>query len=33
MKILFNKNIEFEKQGVCIGEDDIYFYYTTEKIN
>ena len=31
VKVAFNKNIEFEKQGVCIGEDDIYFNYTTEK--
>ena len=32
MKVSFNKNIEFEKQGVCVGEDDVYFNYTTEKI-
>ena len=25
------KNLEFEKQGVCIGEDDFYFNYTNEK--
>lgn len=28
MKIAFNKNIKFEKQGVCVGENDVYFDYT-----
>lgn len=28
VEIAFNKNIEFEKQGLCIGEDDVYFNYT-----
>lgn len=27
-----NKNIEFQKQGVCIGKDDVYLNYTTENI-
>ena len=31
VKISFNKNIEFEKQGVCVGDDDVYFNYTTVK--
>ena len=31
MKVSFNKNIEFAKQSVCNGEDEIYFNYTTEK--
>jgi hypothetical protein len=31
MKIAFNKTIEFEKQGVCVGEDDVYFNYYTIK--
>ena len=31
MKVSFNKNLEFEKQGVCVGEDDVYFNYTTKK--
>ena len=31
VKISFNKNIEFQKQCICIGEDDIYFNYTIEK--
>ena len=31
VKVLFNKNIEFEKQGVCVGEDDVYFNCTNEK--
>ena len=31
MKISFNKNIEFEKQGLCVGEDDVYFNYTTKE--
>lgn len=29
MKVSFNKNIEFDKQGVCVGEDD--FNYTIKK--
>ena len=31
MKVSFNKNIEFEKQGVCIGHDNVYLNYTSEK--
>jgi hypothetical protein len=31
VKVSFNKNIEFKKQRVCIGKDDVYFNYTTEK--
>ena len=31
IKISFNENIEFEKQDVCVGENDVYFNYTTEK--
>jgi hypothetical protein len=31
VKILFHKNIEFEKQGICIDKDDVYFNYTIEK--
>jgi predicted rRNA methylase YqxC with S4 and FtsJ domains len=31
VKVSFNKNIGFENQGVCIGEDDVYFNYTIEK--
>lgn len=30
-KIPFNKNIKFEKQGVCGGKDNVYFNYTVEK--
>ena len=28
VNVLFNQNIEFKKQGVCVGEDDVYFNYT-----
>jgi hypothetical protein len=31
VKVSFNKNIEFEKQCVCVGKDNVYFNYTTEK--
>jgi hypothetical protein len=31
MKVSFNKNIEFKKQCVCVGKDNIYFNYTIEK--
>ena len=31
VKVSFNKNIEFEKHGVCVGKDDVYFNYTTKK--
>ena len=31
VNIPFNKNIEFGKQRVNVGEDDVYFYYITKK--
>ena len=31
VKMAFNKNIEFENQGVCVGNNDVYFNYTIEK--
>ena len=31
VKVSFNKNIEFEKQGICVGDDDVYFNYSIEK--
>ena len=31
VKIFFNKNIVFKKQGVCVSNDDIYFNYNTKK--
>ena len=30
-QISFNKNIGFEKQGIYVGEDDVYFNYGNEK--
>lgn len=27
VKIAFDKNIEFKNQGVCVGNDDVYFNY------
>lgn len=31
VKTPFNNNIEFENQGVCVGNDDVYFNYNFEK--
>ena len=33
VKLLFNKNIEFKKQGACVNKYYVHFNYTSEKMN